>query len=145
MWTHEASIETTATPAQIWRLFSDVSGWKTWNSGIQNIELHGAFAAGTVFSMQLPTGEQFTSTLTKVEENQGFTDETVIEGTRVLVHHTIASLASGNTKVTYRTEITGSNAAAFGPVVTGDFPAVLQALKTLAEQSRPVARRGCTP
>ncbi len=40
MWTHEESIETTATPEQIWRLFSDVVGWKKWNSGIQNIELY---------------------------------------------------------------------------------------------------------
>lgn len=136
MWTHEESIEPTATSEQIWRLFSDVGGWTKWNSGIQNIELHGEFAVGTMFSMQLPAGEQFTSTLVKVEENKGFTDETVIDGTRVLVHHTIATLPSGNTKVIYNTEITGSNAVEFGPVVTGDFPDVLKALKTLAERSR---------
>lgn len=135
MWTHEESIETTATPAQIWNLFSDVAGWKKWNSGIENIELDGAFAIGTTFSMQPPGEEQFTSTLVKVEKDKGFTDETVIDGTRVLVHHQITPLPSGKTKITYSTEVTGLNAAEFGVIVTSDFPDVLKALKRLAEES----------
>lgn len=135
MWTHEASIETTATPAQIWKLFCDVNGWKTWNSGIESIEIHGPFAAGTTFSMQPPDAEMLTSTLVSVEENQGFTDETIVGDTRVLVHHQITSLAAGGTKITYRTEVTGLDAAEIGAIVTGDFSEVLSALKTLAEKS----------
>lgn len=135
MWTHEASIETTATPAQIWKLFCDVNGWKHWNSGIENIEIHGPFAAGTTFSMQPPDAEMLASTLVRVEENQGFTDETIVDDTLVLVHHQITSLASGATKITYRTEVTGLDAAEIGAIVTGDFSDVLSALKTLAEKS----------
>lgn len=136
MWTHEDSIETTATPAQIWKLFSDVAGWKEWNSGIAKIEIHGPFAVGTTFSMQPPGEEPFTSTLVEVEENQGFTDETIIDGTRVLVHHRIELLTSGKTKIAYQTEVTGSNAGEFGALVVSDFPDVLRVLKRLAEESR---------
>lgn len=135
MWTHEESIETTAISEQIWKLFSNVAGWKEWNSGIEDIEIHGPFAVGTTFSMKPPGEEQSTSTLVEVEENQGFTDETVIEGTRVLVHHRIEPLSSGKTKIIYRTEVTGSNAGEFGAVVVSDFPDVLAALKRLSEES----------
>lgn len=135
MWTHEEIIETTATPAQIWKLFSDVIGWKKWNSGIESIEIYGPFAVGTTFSMQPPGEQRLTSTLVEVEENQGFTDETVINDTRVLVHHQIRSLPSSNTQIIYRTEILGPNAEDFGAMVTSDFPHVLRALKTLAEKS----------
>ncbi|MBA5687370.1 SRPBCC family protein [Rugamonas apoptosis] len=134
MWTHEESMETTATPAQVWRLFADVAGWKQWNAGIERIAIHGPFARGTTFDMQPPGSEPFTSTLLDVEENIGFTDETVIDGTRVVVHHGIAVVAPGRTRVVYRTEITGPAAAEFGPMVTGDFPDVLQALKRRLEQ-----------
>ncbi|WP_211451531.1 SRPBCC family protein [Collimonas antrihumi] len=133
MWAHEDSIETTATPAQVWKLFADVEGWKKWNQGIDNIEIHGAFAVGTTFSMQPPGEDVFTTTLIDVKENQSFTDETIIDGTRILVHHRIVPLASGGSKVIYSTEITGPAAADFGPMVTADFPEVLAALKKLAE------------
>jgi hypothetical protein len=135
MWKHEESIETSASPEVIWRLMSDVAGWKQWNAGIENIELHGPFASGSTFTMQPPGEDAFTSTLLDVRENQGFIDETVIEGIRVLVDHRITTLAPGKTRITYSTEITGPNAADFGPMVTGDFPDVLANLKAQAERA----------
>lgn len=133
MWTHEESVETTATPTQIWALFSDVPGWKRWNDGIEHLEMHGAFANGSSFSMRPPGEEAFVSTLLDVKENEGFTDETIIAGTRVLVHHKIVPLGSNRTKVVYSTEISGPAEAEFGPMVTADFADVLGKLKNLAE------------
>lgn len=135
MWKHEEDIEIAATPAQVWDLFADVAGWKQWNSGIEKIEMHGAFANGTTFSMQPPGEDAFTSTLVDVRRNECFTDETVIDGTRVLVHHRIEPLAPGRVKVAYSTEITGPGAADFGPMVTADFPDVLQSLKRVVEDA----------
>ena len=132
-WQHEESIDTRATPAQIWPLFADVAGWKLWNNGIEHIEIHGPFAAGTSFTMQPPGDDAFTSTLLDVRENQGFTDETVLGDIRVLVHHRIVPLESGGTRIIYGTEISGPGAADVGPMITGDFPDVLAALKRLAE------------
>jgi uncharacterized protein YndB with AHSA1/START domain len=121
MWTHEQSIETSAAPARIWKLFADVPGWKRWNAGIAKIEMRGPFAAGSTFFMQPPGDEGFVSTLLEVRENELFTDETVIDGTRVVVHHRITPLASGRTRIAYSTEIEGPNAEEFGPMVTNDF------------------------
>ena len=135
MWTHEESIETSAAPSRIWALFADVARWKNWNAGIESIELHGPFIAGTTFTMRPPGQDPLTSILTEVKPNESFIDETVVDGTRVLVSHKLVQLPSGRTKIIYSTEISGPDAVEIGPMVTGDFPDVLAALKKLAEQS----------
>jgi len=134
MWTHEQSIETSASPARVWQLFVDVARWKDWNAGIEKIEIHGPFANGTTFTMQPPEQDVITSKLIDVKPNEGFTDETVVDDTRVIVSHRLVTLPSGRTKIIYSTEITGPAADEFGPMVTSDFPEVLAALKRLAEQ-----------
>jgi hypothetical protein len=133
MWIHEESIETTASPARIWEIFANVANWGDWNAGIERIELHGPFASGTRFTMQPPGQDAFISTLLDVRPNEHFIDETIVDGTRVLVDHRILPLKSGSTKIVYRTEITGKDAAGYGPMVTSDFPDVVAALKRLAE------------
>ena len=134
MWTHEQSIETSASPARVWQLFADVARWKDWNAGIEKIEIHGPFANGTTFTMQPPGQDVITSKLIDVKPNEGFTDETVVDDTRVIVSHRLVTLPSGRTKIIYSTEITGPAADEFGPMVTSDFPEVLAALKRLAEE-----------
>jgi hypothetical protein len=134
MWTHEASIETTAAPERIWNLFADVPNWKQWNAGIQAIHIHGAFETGTTFTMQPPGQDGIDTTLIEVKANELFVDETVVDETRVVVSHKLISLPSGKTEIVYRTEITGPGAAEFGPMVTADFEDVLARLKQVAEQ-----------
>jgi hypothetical protein len=133
MWTHEISIETTATPQRIWSLWIDVVNWPSWNAGVERSELHGAFAQGTPFRMWLPDGPCLTSVLVEVEENDHFIDETTVEDTCVRVRHQLVAVHSGCTRIVYRTEITGQMAAQLGSVVTADFAAVLAALKSRAE------------
>lgn len=84
MWTHEESIES-ALPTRVWSLFADVARWKDWNAGIETIELHGPFAAGTTFTMQPPGQNALTSTLIEVKPDERFVDETVVDETHVLV------------------------------------------------------------
>ena len=135
MWTHESSIETSAKPSRVWSLFADVNRWPDWNAGIADIQIHGLFADGTRFTMRPPGQEPLLSTLIEVEPNESFTDETVVDEVRVLVHHRLVPLPSGNTKIIYSTQITGAGAAQIGAMVTADFPQVLAALKELAERT----------
>jgi uncharacterized protein YndB with AHSA1/START domain len=133
MWSRADHIETSAAPATVFALFADVARWKDWNAGIESIELHGSFEAGTRFTMRPPGQDTITSTLLEVTPDEGFTDETVVDDTRVLVHHRLTALPNGGTRIEYATEITGSQSAEIGAMVTADFPAVLAALKRLAE------------
>lgn len=135
MWTHEESIETSAPRSRVWEIWADVARWKDWNAGIEAIEMHGPFDVGTSFTMQPPDQEALSSTLIEVTPNERFTDETVVDETRVHVSHALVSLPDGRTRITYRTEISGPGADVLGPMVTSDFPQVLAALKKLAEQN----------
>ena len=135
MWSHEESLETSASCVRLWEFLSDVAHWKDWNAGIERIEIHGPFVAGTPFTMQPPGQEALTSTLTEVTPNRSFTDETVVGETRVLVSHRLVALPSGGTRIVYRTEIHGPEAGEVGAMVTADFPQVLAALKRLAEEA----------
>ncbi len=135
MWTAAASITTTAAPEAVWRLFEDVPGWKAWNAGIERIELQGDFASGTRFLMQPPGMAPFTSTLLDVRHGHGFTDETILDGTAIVVSHELQALPDGGTRITYRTRASGPAAAEIGPLASADFPAVLAALKALAERA----------
>ncbi len=73
------------------------------------------------FLMELPDGTRLSSTLLDVQPGVGFTDETVIEGNQIRVHHRISALPDGGALITYATEIEGPQAAEFGAMVTGDF------------------------
>jgi len=134
MWTREAAAEIDAPTARLWALFADVAGWPAWNAGIARIALHGPFRAGTVFSMQPPGMDAFTSTLTEVEPGRGFTDETTFGDTVIRVRHAIESLAADRVRVVFRTEATGPEAAEIGDAASADFADVLRALKRHAEQ-----------
>ncbi|WP_428311294.1 SRPBCC family protein [Hydrocarboniphaga sp.] len=133
-WRDERRIDIHAMPQRIWQLFVDVAGWPQWNAGIERIELHGVFAGGSCLVIQPPGEDPFASRLLEVRENQGFTDETVLHGTRLRVHHLIEPLDARRTRVVFRTEVCGPFAADLGAAATEDFGEVLAALKQHAER-----------
>jgi hypothetical protein len=55
------------------------------------------------------------------------------KGKAMWAHEAIIETSAGPTRVD-RTEVTGPEAGELGPLVTADFPAVLAALKELAER-----------
>ena len=136
-WTHETSADIATAAARVWQLWSDVASWPRWNAGVARAALHGAFASGSTFEMQLPNGGPLLhSRLVDVRPGERFTDETAFEGVVVRVTHAMAPLAAGGVRVSYRTEVEGPNAAQaaeIGAGVSSDFPAVLQSLKAVAE------------
>ncbi len=140
MWHHETHIDIAAAPERVWSLFTDVAGWPRWNVGIARATLHGPFASGSRFDMQLPDGPLLSSTLVDVRPGERFTDETAFEGVVVRVMHAIAP-QPGGTRVTYRTEVEGPNAADVGAGVSADFPQVLAALKSVVECDQHAASR----
>jgi hypothetical protein len=56
MATHERSRTTTAAPARVWSVWSDVSTWPSWNPDVREISLQGPFATGTTGSMNTGAG-----------------------------------------------------------------------------------------
>jgi len=132
MWTTEHSIETTASPESIWRLWSDVATWGEWNADIERIEISGPFAPGSTIAMTPAGQETVELRVAETAEPLLFVDEAELGEITVTTFHRVDTLADARRRVTYRMEITGPAADTLGPVVgpeiSGDFPDVLAAL-----------------
>ena len=137
MWGAEHSIETTATPEEIWRQWSDVAGWPEWNGDILRIELDGPFAAGSRITMTPIGQEPIELRIAEAVEPERFVDEADLGEIVVRTTHRVERLHEGRARVTYRMEITGPAADTvgpqIGPEISGDFPQVLAALVARAE------------
>jgi hypothetical protein len=137
MWATEHSIETSAAPEAIWRLWADVPGWPDLNGDIERIELRGPFTAGSRISMT-PIGEEPVELrIADAVEPILFVDEAELDEIVVRTVHRVDRLDGERTRVTYRMEITGPAADTLGPQIgpeiSGDFPQTLAALRQQAE------------
>ncbi len=137
MWTYEHSVNTSASPETVWKIFTDVPGWTSWNAGIEQVSITGPFAQGTVFHMQPGGQPMLTCRLVHVQENAYFEDETILGDICVLVGHRVQRLNDCLSKITYSVKVTGPGAEHVGPAITEDFPQVMQALLVFAQRSQP--------
>jgi hypothetical protein len=115
MWTTEHTIETSATPEAIWRLWADVPGWPQWNADIEQITLEGPFAAGSRIVMTPRDGEPIELRLAEADEPELFIDEADMGEIVVRTTHRVERLDAQHARVTYRMEITGPAADTLGP------------------------------
>jgi uncharacterized protein YndB with AHSA1/START domain len=137
MWENEHSVETSAAPEQIWRLWADVAGWPEWNGDIERIELIGPFAAGSRILMTPIGDEPVELRITEAVEPDRFVDEADMGDIVVRTVHEVQRIDPGRVRVTYRMEITGPAADTLGPQIgpeiSGDFPETLAGLVARAE------------
>jgi uncharacterized protein YndB with AHSA1/START domain len=132
MWMTEHSVETTASPESIWRLWSDVATRRDWNADIERIEITGPFAPGSTIAMN-PVGEDTVELrIAEASEPELFVDEADLGEVVVRTTHRVERLGDERSRVTYRMENTGPGADTVGPdlgrEISGDFPDTLAAL-----------------
>jgi hypothetical protein len=137
MWSTEYSVETTASPEAIWRLWSDVPRWPEWNGDLERAELSGPFAASSRITM-FPYGQDpIELRIAAAVEPERFVDEAEFGGVVVTTFHRVETLEDHN-RVVYALKITGPRADTLGPQIgpqiSGDFPDVLAALVERAER-----------
>ncbi|MEU8435944.1 SRPBCC family protein [Streptomyces sp. NPDC029216] len=132
MWTYEHTIETTATPGAVWRLWADVKNWGDWNPGIERIEIDGPFAVGARITMTPPGEDPVPLVVAEAVEDELFVDEARFGGLLLRTEHRIDRADHGPVRITYRMEITGPGAdeagPGIGPGITADWPETMAAL-----------------
>jgi uncharacterized protein YndB with AHSA1/START domain len=138
VWTNEQSVETSASPVAIWRLWSDVRSWPEWNGDIEHIEISGPFAEGSTISMTPVGQDPVELRITEAVEPSRFVDEADLGDVVVRTIHLIDAVSGGRNRVTYRMEISGPAAdrlgPEIGPEISGDFRQVLAALVEYAQR-----------
>jgi hypothetical protein len=135
----EASIETKATPAEIWRIWSDVNTWPEWNPDMKESRLDGPLEVGTRGMINTRSGGKHDVVVTQFEDGRSFElESTAMPGTRMAIRATVTPAATG-TRISQGFEARGLLAPIVGPMMGGTilktFNSVLQSLAEKAESS----------
>ena len=136
---NQRSVETSASPAAVWKIWSDTSTWAEWNPDVQSMTLNGPFAAGTSGTMKTKQGTRQVQ-LTEVVPGRSFRLETtVIPLTRFAFECQVVAGPAGKTTISQAIRVGGPLGGLvggmMGPQIANTFPGLLQGLARKAEAS----------
>jgi len=107
MWTKSHTIVTNeVTKEQMWKLFSDVNNWHTWDKGVEFANLEGKFEKGNHFTFQPKGGPKLKIGIVEATENKNFTDLTKFPLSKMYGEHTFEETTEG-LKLTTRMTVKG--------------------------------------
>jgi hypothetical protein len=139
----EYSAISSASPSQIWPLYSQVAQWKVWDHAIEDSTLEGEFVTGSVGTLTPTGGQRLPFTLTEVQLERVFVTDTPLPGAKVIFNHVLEPV-QGGTRITHQIEIVGPEAARFAAIF-GDnmlehMPAAVRGIVQLSQKysSQPV-------
>ena len=100
------TVETKATPLQIWKIWEDAENWKTWDQEIEFSRLDGPFQAGTTGCTKFVGTPLIKTLLTQVELHKLVVQEAHLSFAKVISIQSMEHIA-GKTLVTFEVEIRG--------------------------------------
>ena len=133
------SVESSASPERVWRIWSDMSTWGEWNPNVSTMEWQSGFVSGSSGIMNTRAGQHHKMQLVDVDPGKSFALLTaVVPGTRFRFNCRIEP-ANGKTKVSQTVEVGGLlgpiMGGMLGPQVSKEFGTLLQNLARKAESS----------
>jgi len=133
----EASMETTAAPAEVWRVWSDVDRWPEWNPDMNESRLDGPLKLGATGMINTRSGGKHNVVVTHYEDGRSFElESTALPGTKMAIRATITS-NNGGSRITQAFEPRGLLAPIVGPMMSRPilktFDSVLNGLKDKLE------------
>jgi len=72
------SVDTTASPDKVWKIWSDMSTWGDWNPNVSTMDWQGGFASGTTGVMNTRAGQHHKMRLVDVVPGRSFALETSV-------------------------------------------------------------------
>jgi hypothetical protein len=135
----EASLETKAAPARVWRVWSDVNTWPEWNPDMKESRLNGPLKIGATGTINTRSGGKHDVVVTQFEEGRSFElESTAMPMTKMAIRATVTSTLTG-TRIAQAFEARGLLAPVVGPMMAGPilktFNSVLQGLAKKAESN----------
>jgi len=133
----EASLETSAPPATVWKVWSDVNSWPQWNPDMKESRLDGPLKLGATGMINTRSGGKHDVVVTHFEDGRSFElESTALPATKMAIRATIAQNGGGS-RITQGFEPRGLFAPIVGPMMGGPilktFNAVLGGLKQKVE------------
>lgn len=107
MWIKSYSVVTNeVTAEQMWKLFSDVNNWHTWDKEIEWARMEGKFSKGNHFMMRPKGGPNVRIELVETTPNKSFTDFTRFPLAKMYGIHTFEDISEG-LKITTTMKVQG--------------------------------------
>ena len=144
MWTHQETVETSAAPEAVWRLWSDVSEWSDWDADIDWARLDGRFETGGHGKLK-PRGVPASDFhLASVVPGKSYTVESKLPLGKLVFHHELEPPAAGRTRFSHRATFSGPLSPLYGRVfgrkMEKSFHGVMECLARKAEDAEPAAQ-----
>lgn len=115
----EATRDTTAAPADVWRVWSDVNTWPEWNPDMRESRLDGPLRQGATGMINTHSGGKHDVVVTMVDPGRSFElESTAMPMTRMAIRATITPI-EGGTRLTQAFEPRGLLAPIVGPMMSG--------------------------
>ena len=134
-----AVIDVAATPARVFALWADASGWPAWDPDLDAASLDGPFAPGTRGVLKPRGAPRTRIELVSVEPGRGFVAVARLPLCRLVFEHGIEPLADG-CRVSHAVRFEGALAAVFRRLIGGNvrrgLPGTMAGLKRAAEGTR---------
>jgi Polyketide cyclase / dehydrase and lipid transport len=135
------SVESTASPEQVWKIWSDMSTWGDWNPNVSTMDWQGAFTQGSEGVMNTRAGQHHKMKLAEVQAGRFFALETsVVPGTTFRFNCRVEP-SGGKTKISQMVEVKGPLGpilqGMLGPQVSKEFGTLLANLAKRAEAPQP--------
>jgi Polyketide cyclase / dehydrase and lipid transport len=133
------SIETTASPDSVWKLWTDVSTWSKWDGGLKSASLEGPFQIGAVGKIVPLRGSivPFVVTAYTPETSSAFV--TNLPFAKLHIERSLLVLPDGGTRFTHTVNFTGPLGDVWGFILGRGFrkelPRTMAKLAALAELS----------
>lgn len=145
MWEFEHSVQAPVSRGRVWALWTDVSGWPSWNPGVGRAELDGPVTEGATGTVRAVGGPTSTLKVLAIEPERRFVTEASERLMRLRFEHWLADAAGGELRITHRVRMTGPATPLMrhtvGARLKRSIPAALAALVELATTAPPPGGR----
>ena len=134
------SVTTSASPDDIWNVWTNVSEWHLWDKGLQSASLEGSFKLGAVGKLVSLNGTTSRFTITEFNDRRSYTFSTALPFARLNVQRFFESSSkksSPETRFTHEVWFDGLLGGVFAILLGKNFmrllPSVMEEVKRLAE------------
>src|SRR3954469_14285096 len=101
---YEHTVTTTASPAEVWALWSDVGSWHCWDPAVERVAMEGHFAEGAAGTMTLSGGVEAPFVLDIGAPRARYLDRLMIGERVIRVDHQVTAV-DGGSEVVVRTHV----------------------------------------
>jgi len=131
------TIETTAAPENIWRIWTDVPNWPVWDAGLKSAELNGNFGLNAKGKLRPDQGPASKFKIAEFENGKMYVLKTSIPFGSLTVRRNL-EVRAGRTFFTHEVRFTGLLKGVFGKKFGARYrvllPEAMEKIKTLAEE-----------